>query len=56
MKKAFYRWEYMKYLFSTWRMGGKILSLNDSEWLGINFDIINPHRGDYIGTKDINKF
>jgi len=29
---------------------GKILSLHPSEWLGVNFDTANPHRGDYIGT------
>ncbi len=28
----------------------KILSLHSSEWLGVNFDTANPHRGDYVGT------
>lgn len=28
----------------------KILSPHSSEWLGVNFDTANPHRGDYVGT------
>jgi sugar phosphate isomerase/epimerase len=28
----------------------KILSLVDSEWVGVNFDTANIHRGDYVGT------
>lgn len=28
----------------------EILSLAPSEWLVVNFDTANPHRGDYVGT------
>jgi sugar phosphate isomerase/epimerase len=28
----------------------KILSPHPSQWLGVNFDTGNPHRGDYVGT------
>ncbi len=28
----------------------KLLNLVDSEWLGVNFDTANIHRGNYIGT------
>lgn len=28
----------------------KLLSLAESQWLGVNFDTANIHRGDYVGT------
>lgn len=28
----------------------QILALNNSEWVGVNFDTANIHRGDYVGT------
>ena len=28
----------------------QILALNPSEWVGVNFDTANIHRGDYVGT------
>jgi L-ribulose-5-phosphate 3-epimerase len=28
----------------------RIISLAPSEWIGVNFDTANPHRGDYVGT------
>lgn len=28
----------------------KLLSLVPSKWLKVNFDMANPHRGDYVGT------
>ena len=28
----------------------KILGLVESEWIGVNFDTANIHRGDYVGT------
>jgi len=28
----------------------KLLSLAPSDWLRVNFDLANPHRGDYVGT------
>jgi len=28
----------------------KLLSLAPSDWLKVNFDLANPHQGDYVGT------